>query len=211
MGYRDLMGGKKVLVTFFLGLIVLGSLAFYQISRLPEPMDLDTQGLPTIGNGQLHLVAFEDLRCCNCKIFHETVFSQIQTHYIDSGKARYTLVPLAFMGGSKPLANAALAVYRSTPDRFFPFVGELFGRFQLEDPDREGLLEAAKSIGGIDLAFLDDAIQRKSFYEELDRILNWAKEIMREDFGVPTLYVNGIHSSTRNFQAVKARIQRIQK
>lgn len=211
----SLMKANKVLVlvTFFLGLSALGFFGFYRSTQLPQPVAFEPQGFPTFGNhkAKLKIVSFEDFRCHNCRRFHEKVFSQIRTHYIDSGKAHYTLIPLAYLKGSKPLANAALAVYESSPEKFLSFAGKLFDRFKEEEASQEKLIAVAESVGGIDLAYLKRAIQEELFYQKLEKTLIWAKEIMQEDFGVPTLYINGIHAPTGSFQAIQRRIERIER
>lgn len=204
MRYEDLMERKKVLVlaTLLMGAAIVGSLGFYQMNRLPKGIELNTKGLPTVGQGELEIVSFEDFRCSNCKHFHEELFPEIWAQYIASGKAHYTFVPVAFLNGSMPLANAALAVYKSSPERFWPFIGALF---------QEGdYREAAKRVGGIDLTYLEEAMQKRLFYAELERLLAWAHKIMGKDFGVPTVYVNGIVMPTGSFRAMQKRIERME-
>lgn len=202
------MRKKVVLATGILALLFLAMGGAYQITRLPDPIALDTSGYPSIGSGQIELVVFEDLCCTNCRVFTEEIFPQIASRFVETGKARLTVIPVAFGENSKPLANAALGVYKTAPSRFIPFVLELL---HSEAEDRESILKVATKIGGIDLAELSRCIDEKVYYQDIEKNMSWAKRLMGEEFGTPTLFVNGIMTSTASFNAVKTRIKQIEK
>lgn len=207
------MGKRKILVLATLGvaLLILGALLFWHKAPPPGQIAFEFAGMPTLGNegAPLEFVVFEDLRCGSCRQFSQDVFPEIESHYIATGKARYTFIPVAFIQGSKRLANAALAVHASTPHRFFPYLERLFAEFSDDGATREQLVELAMQVGGIDLRFLSHAIATRQFYGELDRNLKMAKKTLGNDFGTPALYVNGFPLPTRSFEALEKKIQKV--
>lgn len=199
---------KAVLITCFFAFLFLGVASISQRGRLPDRIAINTAGQPSVGTGDVELVVFEDLACRNCRVFTEEIVPRISSAYVETGKARLTVIPVAFGEDSKPLANAALGVYRIDPDRFIPFVLELL---HSKARGREGILNAAAKVGGIDLIKLSFCIDQRLYYEEIDQNLSWAKRLMGDEFGTPTLFVNGIMTSTESFDEVEERIQQIQR
>ncbi len=207
------MERKKILVlstaAAALAVMCLGSV--YQYFREPDAIVLETVGFPSIGSSKakIEVVVIEDLRCCNCKEFTSQVFPHIQDRYIASGDVRFTIVPVAFISGSKPLANAALEVYRISPDHFFAYIEQILPLCESSEISANDLLRIAEKIGGIDLAQLENCILSDCHYWELDKNLEWAQAVMGKNFGTPALYVNGKPTSTRSFHAVQQRIDQV--
>lgn len=209
------MIGRKalVLLTAAVAFSSLSAAAVYRALRLPAPIVLKIEGCPMIGksDAKVELALFEDFCCSNCCAFSQTVFPEIAHHYLETGRARCAWIPLAFIQGSKPFANAALGVYRQAPERFFPFICEIFSHFRGRAANEAEILEVARKVGGIDLAQLEACVKNRSFYEELDKNLHWARRLMGRQFGIPALYVNGIPTSTASFQEVAKRIERLER
>lgn len=196
-----------ILAVAFSAVAVFCFAALQQASKVPPPIPINTAGHPTVGNGdaKVQIVVFEDFRCSTCRLYSELVFPKIERKYLDSGKVRYTLVPLAFMDESKELANAALAVYSIAPDRYLAFAHELFEEFE---PTVHAMLQIAKKVGGIDEARLEECLRAQCHFDAIDRSFSWAQEIMGAEFGTPSLYVNGIKTSPTNYRAIETRIDR---
>lgn len=207
--------GQKILVivTGLTALAILITAGIYQAVRIPEPIVIDTTGQPSIGNpfAPVELVLFEDLRCGTCRDFDAAIMPKLKTRYIDTGQVRYTVVLLSFLEGSKPLANAALAVYRLAPEQFLPFVHKIFQQFlnpPAEGSEKEILLSIARQLGGIDLLQLEKCIDTRCHYETLDQNFFWAKKLMGNDLKTPSLYVNGVATPVLPFRAVQTQIER---
>lgn len=208
-------GIQQILVlatTAFSVFLVVGAIA-YQSLKTPEGLKALTIGMPTLGSqaASVEVVIFEDFLCYGCRVFNEEIFPQIESRYITSNRVRYTFVPLAFIGGSKPLANAALAVYKIAPDRFFAYAREVFQwmeRLPRGDAAKPYLLEFAKKVGRIDLDKLKQCIETDCYYEELDRNYRSAKKLMGKNFGTPALFINGEKTSTASFRLVQQRIEK---
>jgi protein-disulfide isomerase len=199
---------RVVFATGILALLFLLAAFIYQNILPPDPIEINTKGQPTIGTGAIEMVVFEDLRCANCRTFTEEIFPQIISQYVDNGKARLVLILIAFGEQSKPLSNAALAVYKIAQDRFLPFILELL---HSKTSGKEEILQVAAKVGGIDLGVLEEKIETHAYYAEIDQNLILARDLMGSDFGTPSLFVNGIETSTDSFQDVVRRVNRIEK
>ncbi len=197
-----------VLATALIAFVVLSGAAVYHAMRTPDSLVLNTQGQPTIGAGKVEMVLIEDFRCTNCRTFSEEVLPEIANRYIHQGRVRFTIVPIAFIEGSKPLANAALAVYHQAPNRFFAFAQKLF---EMDAADKSSILRAARRVGDINLETLSRAIDNRLYYDELEFNYHWAKKLMGKQFGTPALYVNGIPTSTASLDIVARRIEQLEK
>lgn len=208
------MEKRKILVLATAGaalFLFLGG-AIFHLLKMPDKIHLNTKGYPTLGkaDAKIEMVLFEDLKCPHCCAFSTQVFPLIQEHYINSGLVRYVIVPLAFLEGSKPVANAAIAVYRQNPNRFFDYTKVLaFLCLKNQYPTEDELLKIAKNIGGINLVQLQECIDTHCYYEELDRNLAWAKKLMGKNFGTPSLYIDGISTSTLSFRTIQTRMDKI--
>jgi protein-disulfide isomerase len=166
-----------------------------------------------VGNplAPVELVLFEDLRCGTCRDFDTEITPKLKSRYIDKGQVRYTVVLLSFLEGSKPLANAALAVYQLAPQQFLPFVHQIFQKFlhtPMEGSEKETLLAIATQLGGIDLVELEKCIDMRCHYETLDQNFFWAKKLMGNDLRTPALYVDGVATPVLPFRAIQAQIER---
>lgn len=197
---------KIVLATAIASLFFLGGAIAYKVTRPPVPIVLDTSGQPTIGTGKTKIVVFEDLCCANCRVFTEEIFPELTKKYVDTGEAQLVLIPIAFGENSKPLANAALSVYHIAPKSFVSFVSQL-SRAQASLKD--DILFVARSVGGIDLVTLRERIDLKMYYAEIDRNLYWARSLMGEDFGTPTLLINGLEIPAGSLDAIGERIREL--
>lgn len=208
------MERRKVLVLLTAGIALILFLfgGIYEAIRWPDRIHIETKGNPTIGkaNAKIEVVLFEDLRCPHCCAFSTQIFPLIQKEYIEKGIVRYTIIPVAFLDGSKPIANAALAVYRQNPERFFAYAQQLAIRcLKGKSMDEGELYQIAKDLGGINLIRLQECLDSHCYYDELDRNLHLARRIMGKDFATPSLYVDGIFTSTSSYKSVQSRIDKI--
>ncbi len=201
------MHKKIVIVTSLVAFSFLLIASFYY-EYIPKPVSIDTLGQPTIGTGSLQIVLFEDLCCTNCRIFTEEVFPRIVSDLVDTGRARLSLIPVAFGDHSKPLANGVLAVYSLSPDRFIAFLHELLIS---RAGTQEEILGSAQRVGGIDLEVLRLALVQRLYYGAIDQNLSWAKRLMGDDFGTPSLFVNGVMTATDSFDSIVRRISQLEK
>lgn len=196
-----------VMATAATALVAIALVSLYQMFADPDPIVLNTAGHPTIGspNATVEVVVFEDFQCVTCQFFSDEIYPKIKTHYIDTGKVRYTFIPVAFMDDSKSLANAAIAVYELAPDRFFPFIHELFHAPKV---GRVVLLELAGKVGGINLAEFKKSIHSNRYLSQVEENLKLGQAIMGKQFGTPAVFVNGVKTSPMSFGEIQTRIEK---
>lgn len=207
---------KQILVvaTVSLALLALGIGFFGRGQSAVNPAALEIPNCPIFGekDAPIQMVLFEDLRCIGCREFNLEVLPSIQTKYIESGLARFTIVPLAFLPGSKPLGNAVLAVNQIAPDRVASYVHALSQETMeghSEAALQQRLMNVAKAIGGIDLLEFKSCVMTDCHYDKLDKNFAIAKKIMGSDFATPTLYINGAPIITNSFRLIEAKVEQL--
>lgn len=190
----------KWLVVIVIILAVAGGITAFMLkpkAKIPDPIRINTKGQPMMGNpkAKLHIVAFEDLKCSNCKRYNNTLFPTIKKEYIDTGKANYTMVNLAFIPGSINAANAARCVYMQNKTLFFPYVKYIY---QHQPPEEENwttipkLVQFASNIKGINTQQLSQCIFKSPYTSFIRNNLKMAEKIMKDGVVMtPTLYING--------------------
>ncbi len=196
---------KRVILTLAIALLVLICAFLFKMFQLPHKHSFNINGQPTVGKGPMQLVLFEDLACINCHHFTKDVVPKIAAEYIDTGKARFTIVPVSFEPNSIHLANAALAVHRIAPNRFLSFIVALL---EVKENSKQEIIQVAEKVGGIDLERLAYAIDRRIFFGEIERNLSWAMSLI-PDFGTPMLFINGYETSTDSFESIQKRMEQL--
>jgi protein-disulfide isomerase len=201
------IGKKTVLATVAGAIVFLFGGVVYKQTRPPEPIVFNLAGHPSIGKGPIEFVLFEDFCCTHCRIFTEEVFPQIAETYVFKDKATLTVVLVAFTEHSKMLANAALIVHKIALDQFIPFVLELS---HSKASGREGVLRAAEVVGKINLDQLAHGIDYRLYYGDIDQNLVWARNLMGNDFGTPSFFINGIETATDSFEDIVERVRQVE-
>lgn len=164
---------------------------------LPKAVSIDTSNQPTMGNdkAKLHIVAFEDLKCSNCMRYNRNVFPKIYDDYIKPGKAKYTVMNVAFIPGSMPAANAARCVYDQNHQAFFDYVKYIYDH---QPPETENwatiptLMLFATHVPGVNQDKLAQCLVKSPYNQIFTNNLNILKNAMQPPIGTPTLFVNGV-------------------
>jgi protein-disulfide isomerase len=153
----------------------------------PGPLEDITLGSADAPNT---IVEYASMTCTHCARFHNTVFPELKSKYIDTGNVRFilrefpldTLAAFAFM-----LARCA------GPDRYYPMVGGLFATqetWAVPGADgKEKLLLIAKQAGFSQESF-DKCIADKALFDKIVEV----RQRAHDDFGVdstPTFFING--------------------
>ncbi|WP_174222245.1 thioredoxin domain-containing protein [Chlamydia poikilotherma] len=86
---------------------------------LPPKAHIPTNAkhFPTLGNpyAPINITVFEEPSCSACAEFSTEVFPILKKNYIDTGEVSFTLIPVCFIRGSMPAAQALLCVYHHDP------------------------------------------------------------------------------------------------
>lgn len=179
-----------------LSVFIFIGLVFYKVEHVQTitAVTIDTSNQPKIGSGDITMIAFEDMKCTNCKIYNDRLYSYIKSQYIDTGKASYIIIPLAFLPNSAPAGNAALCVFHQSPALFFDYIDYLYTHQPDEALDwatSDILLNFAGHLSGINLASLKECMEQHQYYTQLQQNLSLASKIMGDTVQTPSLYVNG--------------------
>lgn len=169
-------------------------------AHLPKPVKIDTTHQPTLGNpnAKIHIVVFEDLKCVNCARFNNTVMPYIKKRYIDPGRAKYTMINLAFISGSLPAANTAHCIYMQNPASFFDFVDMIFHNQPPEEQNWAtipALMTLAAKIQGMNTDQLASCMIDNTYAPLIENNLKQAMKLMNQAVETPAIYVNGIRVS----------------
>ena len=191
---------NSMIVVAIVAVIVI-LLAIYLPSHssktLPQAVKINTANQPTLGDkdAKLHIVAFEDLKCSNCMRFNKNIFPKIYDQYIKTGKAKYTVITLAFIPGSIPAANAAHCVYAQNHAAFFAYVKYIYNH---QPPETQNwatipnLMLFATHVKGVNQDQLAQCLVKSPYTQQFTDNLNILKGIMKPPVGTPTMYVNGV-------------------
>jgi len=164
--------------------------------KLPQKVQIETTNQPTIGNlnAKLHFVVFEDLKCYNCMRFNVEILPEIKEKYINTKKAKYTVITLAFLPGSLPAANAAHCLYSQNKKFFFLYLKNIYNN---QPPEQQNwatlpnLVNFANEIPGVDKTALSLCIFKSQYTESINKNLAMASKIMGGTVFTPSLYING--------------------
>lgn len=205
---------NKILVTSTIFAIGYLSFVFFSFQADSNKVveDINVIGQPTIGSktAPIQIVVFQDLKCVNCKYFNEHIYPKIKKNFIDTGQAKYTLVPLAFLRGSKKLATAAFCVYQYFPDRFFPFIEEMTKGFMRnsEWDSLESLLNYAKRARIINRGNLARCMKYNDYSFVLRRNFELAESVMGKKVGTPAIFINGKNVSVFSYPSIEKAVKR---
>ncbi len=199
---RDVKPPRALLSVTFAILFALSSLVyFYSKSQLPPSIQLETQGQPTIGYAQarVHVVVFEEPKCSHCRDLNIELFPSLKKEYIDTNKIQLTLVPVSFLPGSMPAAEAALCVYNQNArypnnELFFKYVDYMY-RHQTHGnwATTQNLVNFARATSpAIELDQLRHGIETEEYRVQIEQNTDYAKHILGGKATTPAIFVNGI-------------------
>jgi len=202
-----------VIATAFIVCFGLFSYVNYQYNSFPDPVVIDSRGQPTLGEAgaPVHLISFQDFKCAGCKYFADEIYPKIKKKYIDTGKVKFTLIPIAFLSGSKRVAHAALSAYRIRPESFFPFVERLYEVYSWDFPkwsSTENLVFYAKHTGKIDPYRFQSTLNHWSSASILNANFKLAKRALKNKLSTPALFVDGVEMPPFSFSSISKQIDR---
>ncbi|MEM8629043.1 MAG: thioredoxin domain-containing protein [Chlamydiota bacterium] len=202
---------RQLLVIFTLFAVGYGLYYYvdYHKTRAPSPVVFDVADAPSLGEGPLCLVTFQDFLCPGCQHFHEKVYPRLKKRYILTGKVRYQVVPLAFLPGSREIAHAALAVHEVKPSSFFAYIDLLYAnRGTYRGKTVEELLQEAGRIPDLSLPALQQAAISLDSRAILTRNFATAELAMQNRVATPGVFVDGVDISDYSFAEMVQYIDR---
>ncbi len=195
--------------------IAIGAVMLKPAAPLPPQKTINTANQPTLGNAnaKVHIVAFEDLKCANCKLFNNNLLPKIKKKYVKTGVASYTMINLAFIDSSITAANAARCVYAQNKALFFPYVEYIYHHQPAEDTNWTTipkLMEFASNIPGINNKKLSRCLVKGTYYGFINNNLKIARKIMGETISTPTIYIDGRKLSPMTMKQVDRLVKAAQ-
>lgn len=147
-------------------------------------------------NAPVTLIEYASTTCPHCAAFHEEVFEQLKTNYIDTGRVRYVF--REYPTAPAPVAVAGFQLARcggATAEQYFIRLGELFRQQQaiFATGTMEGVRGKFVEIGaaaGLSEEQVMQCISDEAGAERIRRIV----ESGNRDFsitGTPTFVING--------------------
>jgi protein-disulfide isomerase len=157
----------------------------------PSPDDM-VLGSP---NARATLIEYASATCPHCAHFHETVWDQLKTHYIDTGKVRFIF--REFPTPPEAVAVAGFQLARcggATPEQYFARLGEIFRQQQamFASGTMEGVRAKLLEIGASSGLTQDQVMQCISDESGAERIRRFEQGSQQFNVtGTPTLILNG--------------------
>jgi protein-disulfide isomerase len=209
---------RLVIATALLLIFSFFLIAYLQKEELPEAITIEVNGMPTIGNKhcKVQVIVFEEPKCVACKNFNEAVYPLIKKEFIDTGKAKYTVVPIAFIAGSKKAAESMYCVYHQdkdfpNPELFLSYLDYIYSNQDGQASNwatKEALIGLAKGASpAIDIDKLNECLESEEERINIIKNTKLAEKIMNENLTTPRVYVNGIKAKSNSFEDIKELIE----
>lgn len=204
----------RLISTFFVGII--GFTVIFHSQDL-SAIILQTNGQPTMGHSKapVHIVVFEEPKCSECKRFTNTIFPRLKKEFIETNQALFTIIPVSFLPNSMPAAIAWMCVFHqeqpsSQYNLFFKFVDYMYMHQPSESKDwvtTANLLKFAKETSSaIKLDVLKGCLDREAYRNQIEKNTEYGMQLMNEDFGTPSLYINGEEVKEINYKTLTQMI-----
>lgn len=184
------------LIIIVVAVVIAAMFFFGSGAKLPTQVQINTKDQPTLGSpkAKIHIVAFEDLKCHNCMRYNLQILPTLKKKYIETGKAKYTVINVAFIPGSMPAANAARCLYKQNKKFFTPFVKNVYNQQPGEMVNWAtipNLVNLANNIPGVNKKKLSRCIYKSPYTHFINNNLKIAMGVMNGVVATPTIYVNG--------------------
>lgn len=160
--------------------------AFAQEAPAPGDFSIGSPDAP------VKIVEYASFTCPHCAHFHETVWADLKTNYIDTGKVHFTLREVYF---DRVGLWAAMMARCGGEMRYFGIHDILFAKQSewMASQDPVAIVDALKAIGlssGIEAAALDACLNDQAMAEALVKQFETNMEADGVQ-GTPTLFING--------------------
>ncbi len=170
--------------------------------------DVDTSGIPDMVMGsadaKIEIIEYASFTCPHCATFHQTVFKQLKSEYIDTGKVRFIYREVFF---DRFGLWASLIARCGGDEKFFGIVDLLYG----DQPkwtragDPAAIVEELRKIGrlaGLDGGTLEACLQDG---EQAQTMVAWYQKNAEADDinSTPSFLINGKKQPNMSFADLK--------
>lgn len=156
-------------------------------------------------DAKVEVVEYASFTCPHCKHFHDTVWPQIKSNYIDTGKVHFTLREVYF--DKLGLWGAMIARCGGTM-RYYGIADMLFDQQSdwAHTEDAGQAVEKLKLIGraaGMDDATMDACLKDQDYAKAL--VAHYQANFTADGVeGTPTFFINGVKHSNMSYDDFKA-------
>ena len=189
------MSDKKLLI-FSSIFLVLGWFTVAKIYERPSTFQLDVSEQFTYGkeDAPVHMILFEEFACPMCGALNREALPMIEEKYVETGKVKVTVIPIAFLDASLPACTLALCVHKIAMPHIKPFYEFLF---QLSPDDlttfsfRDFLSGYLETNGALPAPQIIQHLRETSFEKEIEHNLSLVKKIYPGNIHLPLVLING--------------------
>lgn len=142
----------------------------------------------------MKIVEFGDFKCPACKYFHDQVFPQLQSTYIDNGEVRFYFMNFPFIGPDSMIAaEAGLSIFHQKPTSFWDYYNAMYSnqgdeRTQWATPNFI-LRLATHDVPGINYVLLGQDVATSKYQKEVQAQYDYGQRLGVNS--TPTLFING--------------------
>jgi protein-disulfide isomerase len=156
-------------------------------------------------DAKVELIEYGSFTCSHCKAFHDDVYTQLKTDYIDTGKVRFTFRDVYW---DRYALWAGMIARCGGEMRFFGIVDMIYDKQRdwatAKQPTE--VVEKLRTIGrtaGLSDGELDACLKDQDMAQSL---VAWSDANSKADNveGTPTLYINGQKYSNMSYKDLKA-------
>lgn len=198
-----------VLVVAFIGIYV-----FSNQNSSGGNVALSIEDQPTLGpaDATVEVIEFGDFKCPACKSFHDQVFPQLKSNYIDTGQIQFAFLnfPLPLGQDSWTAADAAECVYQQAGNEaFWDYYNAVYANQGPESqtwatPDLLVQLAQDYTDAEIDAAGLRQCINDQQYRNDVQTDKNMG--LTANIPGTPAIFVNGRQISNFSYSAISSAI-----
>ncbi|SMF81119.1 Protein-disulfide isomerase [Paenibacillus uliginis N3/975] len=184
-----------------------------QVQAGEVPKDFDVENQPVLGDSSapFQIVEFSDYKCPYCKMWTEEVFPRLKTEYIDTGKANFVYVDMAFLGPDSILAAlAGETLYQMDPAYFWKY-HELMTERQGDESKEWATYSfitdlVEQEMPEVPLEQFKEDLKSEKYIKNIKRDLDIANKQGVQ--GTPTVFVNGVKFEDPTFEEIQAYIEK---
>jgi protein-disulfide isomerase len=189
------MTEKRLL--FFSSIFLLFICVVVAITHKPaSTFSLNVENQHTYGkiDAPVHMILFEEFSCSLCQALHKEALPFIESNYVETGKLKITIIPLAFLENSIPACTLSLCVQKLAPPHIKSFQDFLFNLKQedlISFSYRDFVSAYIESNKNLPAPQILKCLREESFEKAIEHNLSLAKKIYPGDLRVPIVLING--------------------
>ena len=156
-------------------------------------------------DAKVTVIEYASPTCPHCATFHNTVYPQFKTDYIDTGKVKFIVRPFV----RNVLDAVIFMLAEAAGDEQYNTVIETYFKTQdqwgTSQTPRDAILEIAKQLGFTEQSF-DAALTNQELFTAMETMRQQALDEFKLE-GTPTFYVNGKQlTGDKTLEQLKAEI-----